>query len=242
MSAALATVLAASLLGSAHCVGMCGGLVTFYAGTDRANGRQQAISHVLYHSGRLLAYVTLGAVAGGVGHAVNLAGGLAGWQSTMAMVAGVTMVGWGGLALARACGLPMPAALHRTPVPARLQQAFAKGLSALRAQSPAIRAGGLGLVTALLPCGWLYAFVMTAAGMGSAAHGAVAMAAFWLGTLPLLVGLGIGVQQLAGPLRVHLPKVTAVALVVVGVIAVTQRASLIQPANANSPAACCHAP
>jgi sulfite exporter TauE/SafE len=81
----------------------------------------------------------------------------------------------------------------------------------------------MGLLTAILPCGWLYAFVVTAAGTGGALAGAFVMTAFWLGTLPVMVGLGVGLQALAGPLRRHLPAVSAVAIVVVGLLSVTGR-------------------
>jgi sulfite exporter TauE/SafE len=106
-----------------------------------------------------------------------------------------------------------------------------------------LRAGALGLASGLLPCGWLYAFVMTAAGTAHAVHGALAMTAFWLGTLPLLVGLGVGVQRLAGPLRAHLPKLTAVALVLVGVLAMTRHASAPLAGTAHDgKRSCCHEP
>ena len=254
MTAILWTVLAASLLGSAHCAGMCGGFVAFYAGTDQSSGRQQAISHILYHGGRLLTYALLGALAGGLGQAVDLAGSAAGIQRTAAVVAGAAMVAWGLVALARSLGASLP----HLPVPAPLQRAYASVMKTMRAKPPSVRAAGLGLASALLPCGWLYAFVVTAAGMGSAWQGAAAMAAFWLGTLPLLVGLGVGVQKLSGPLRAHLPKVTALALVLVGVLAVVHRANLplqagrsgqvpdavkqLQKIQSGEEGACCHDP
>lgn len=255
MTAILWTVLAASLLGSAHCAGMCGGFVAFYAGTDQSSARQQAMSHALYHSGRLLTYALLGAIAGGLGQAVDLAGSAAGFQQAAAMLAGAAMVAWGLVALARAMGASLP----HMPVPAPLQRAYAAVMKGMRAKPPHIRAASLGLASALLPCGWLYAFVVTAAGMGSAWLGAAAMAAFWLGTVPLLVGLGVGVQKLSGPLRVHLPKVTAVALVVVGMFAVVHRANLtpqqtrrgaavpgamqqLEKIESGEAGACCHDP
>jgi sulfite exporter TauE/SafE len=60
------SIVAASVLGSLHCVGMCGGLVSFYAADD-AGSPSRAAPHALYHSMRLVAYAALGAAAVGVG-------------------------------------------------------------------------------------------------------------------------------------------------------------------------------
>ena len=49
------------------------------------------------------------------------------------------------------------------------------------------------------------------------------MAVFWLGTLPAMVSLGLGVRALAGPLRRHVPAACAVALILVGLFAVAGR-------------------
>jgi sulfite exporter TauE/SafE len=81
----------------------------------------------------------------------------------------------------------------------------------------------IGLLTGALPCGWLYGFAVTAAGTGSALAGALLMIVFWAGTLPVMVGLGVGVQALAAPLRRHLPTACALAMIAVGVLAVSGR-------------------
>jgi sulfite exporter TauE/SafE len=82
---------------------------------------------------------------------------------------------------------------------------------------PVPRALSIGLLTALLPCGWLYLFAVVAAGTASPWRGAAVMAAFWLGSVPILVALGIGVQALAGTLGRRLPLVSAVVILLLGV-------------------------
>ena len=68
MTALIATVLGASLLGSAHCAGMCGGFVAFYAGGAASlRGRAAWSCHLAYNGGRLAAYATLGGAAGLLG-------------------------------------------------------------------------------------------------------------------------------------------------------------------------------
>jgi sulfite exporter TauE/SafE len=90
----LLTVLVASLAGSLHCAGMCGGFVAFYAGSDPSTGGRRALIHAAYNGARLIGYATLGIAAGSIGQALDLAGSMAGFQRLAAPVAGVTMIVW----------------------------------------------------------------------------------------------------------------------------------------------------
>ena len=81
----------------------------------------------------------------------------------------------------------------------------------------------VGLLTAFLPCGWLYLFASYAAGTGSPLWGGLFMIAFWLGSVPALVLAGVGVQTLARLLGRRLPLVTALAIVVLGVVTLALR-------------------
>lgn len=211
MIALTGSVLVASLLGSPHCAGMCGGFVCFYAGQG---GRGQVWAHVAYNLGRLLTYVALGALAGAVGGALDHVGASAGMHRTAAVAAGAVMVVWGLAALAAAFGARLPHA----GVPGFLQARFTAAVRAVHAQPPAIRAIAVGLSTALLPCGWLWVYVATAAGTGSVPAAMLVMAAFWLGTVPMMASVGFAAQKLFGPLRQRLPVVTASVLVVLGLL------------------------
>lgn len=102
----------------------------------------------------------------------------------------------------------------------RLQVLMASRLRAMRDRSATARAATLGALTTLLPCGWLYAFVVTAGGTGSAVAGMLVMLAFWTGTLPMLLSLGMGVQRAAGPLARRLPLASAVLLVAIGLLSI----------------------
>lgn len=219
MLALFFAVLVASLLGSLHCAGMCGGFVVFWAGGDASKGKQQVFAHIAYNGGRLVTYVLLGAVAGALGQALDLAGRSAGLEKVAAAIAGGLMVAWGALALLRALEVAIP----RVPLPAVLHRAYANVMKQLHGKPPIVRAAIIGLASTLLPCGWLYAFAVTAAGTGYWAWGALTMAAFWLGTLPVLVGVGALVQQMAGPMRRRLPAVTALCVMGVGLFALTHR-------------------
>jgi len=237
--AMIAGVFVSSLLGSLHCAGMCGPLVAVYSGMLGADApwRRRAIAHVAYSVGRLATYVTLGATAGAFGAAVDSAGSLAGVTRAAAIVSGTLIALTGLHALLAAAGVRVP----RFTVPAGSTRALGAAMRAVAARPPATRALILGLGSALLPCGWLYAFVVSAAGTGSPLFGALVMAVFWTGTLPLMVAFGEAVRVLTGPLRRHVPAACAVVLMIMGLWTVLGR-SHMGPFTAKADAASppCH--
>lgn len=209
MIALLLGIFVASLLGSIHCIAMCGPLAGMHRG---ARTLRLALVHAL---GRLTTYATLGVLAGLVGRAVDLAGRLVSVQRVAAIVAAVVIVGWGVLSIAIALGWRHEAHLQGV--------LFRRGLVQLRRHRPATRAWLVGALTGLLPCGWLWAFVVSAAGTASPLAGAAVMTVFWLGTVPAMTG----VMTVGGPviawLRKRLPIVTAVVLIAVGLNTLASR-------------------
>lgn len=237
LTALCAAVLGASLLGSLHCAGMCGGLVAFAAGAGAEGPRRARFArHVAYHGGRLGAYVGLGLAAGTLGAALDLGGRLLGFQRAAAVGAGIFVALWGGYALATALGVRLP----QPKAPGPLRRAIGHGLERFAGRPPVERALAVGLLSALLPCGWLWAYVAVAAGTGGAAGGALVMAVFWAGTVPALVAVGAAVQAAAGPLRRAAPAICAAALVIVGLTTVVLRATA-SPAQAAGGEPACHA-
>jgi uncharacterized protein len=199
----LPAIFLASLLGSVHCVAMCGPLVALHGGVATV---RLALVHAL---GRLATYAVLGVLAGLVGRAVDLAGDLGVIQRTATVVAGLVILAWGGYQLAIALGL-------RAGSSHPGGKAFTAGLVRLRTRRVTLRAWLVGVLTGLLPCGWLWAFVVSAAGTASPLGGALVMAVFWLGTVPAMTGaLALGGPVFAW-LRRRVPVVTAIALVVLG--------------------------
>jgi sulfite exporter TauE/SafE len=84
----------------------------------------------------------------------------------------------------------------------------------------------IGLCTTLLPCGWLYAFAITAAGTGNPVYGGWVMAVFWVGTLPLLIAVGASTRIALGRFGRVVPGICALGLIVVGTMTLFHRASL----------------
>ncbi len=222
MTGLIVAVLVASLLGSLHCAGMCGAFVAFaVTGSGAQRGRRVALS-AAYHGGRLTTYALLGVAAGSVGALLDLGGALAGISRAAMMLAGLVMILFGVSAALTAMGKRT----MRMPVPKVMQKLLAAGHRAAMTMSPVRRALAIGLLTTLLPCGWLYAFAAVAAGTASPVLGALTMAVFWVGTLPVLVSLGAGVQSLAGVFGGKLPHLTAVMLIGVGLWTLIGRGGL----------------
>ncbi|TWU10113.1 sulfite exporter TauE/SafE family protein [Allorhodopirellula heiligendammensis] len=216
-------VVTASLLGSMHCVGMCGPLAIWASGAGESASRRRIVwSTSLYHFGRLTTYVIAGLIAGGIGSLVDIGGQTFGFQLAAARVVGMLMVligAWRLMGLAWA----MRGAGRMASAPSRVGGLLVK-LRPYVFQLPAsARALAVGMLTTLLPCGWLYLFALIAAGTGSVLMGGVTMAAFWVGTVPALTALIAGTQTLSREFVKVVPVVTAILLIVAGGFTATGR-------------------
>ena len=225
----VAGVFVASLLGSIHCAAMCGAFVCTYVGSHVGShvgtsvGQRTDIgrtwwTHGAYHAGRLVSYAILGALAGSIGAGVDKMGALAGVSRGAAILGGSLMVLWAASTIAASLGVKTGVA-----APAWAARALGAAITRVRDTSPVTRAGSIGLLTTLLPCGWLYVFVATAAGTGRAFAGAQVMAFFWLGTVPVLLAVGLGAQRIFGRFARRLPIASAVFVLVLGVLAIAGR-------------------
>ena len=216
-SAVLLSTLSASVLGSLHCAGMCGGLVAFQLG--QADYSRRFRSHLSYHFGRLVIYLLLGAFAGFVGAGLDGFGALFAWQRPAAFFGGAWMVGWG-LVLLYQQRYPSSASASGPGMLARYVAPLYRWIHARPGPGSALI---LGLLSAFLPCGWLYLFVGAAASQGRPTFGALFMGVFWLGTLPLLGTFGVIVSRLSEPLRRVLPTCAAVILLATGLYTLQAR-------------------
>ncbi len=187
----------AGLVGSPHCVGMCGGFAVA-CGEDRASG-------VAWHAGRLTTYAVLGAVAGAAGQVIPGPG----W---VASAVGAALLVWFAAGLA---GLVRPPHVA-IPGLARLS-------GAALARSGVGWRYALGLTTGLIPCGLVYSALAVPVAAADPGVGALAMAAFGLGTVPALALASRGLRSLLGG-ALWKRRVLAVAVLVAGLGAVAIRA------------------
>lgn len=209
----------AGLLGSLHCVGMCGGIVCAYSLSLRKSGCAPAagiVAQLLYNVGRLFTYTLLGAAAGFLGHATT---GFGQWQAAgrvLAVGAGVAMVVMG-LGYA---GLFPKLLSFEGAVSGDGSGGPFKRLAALMAKPLPALGLPIGLGMGLLPCGLVYAMLAGAAGTASAVEGGLTMLAFGLGTFPALLVTGITFHRLSERFRKNAMKAAAVAFILAGVFTI----------------------
>ncbi len=229
MIAFLTTVFVTSLTGSLHCAGMCGpfALMAGICGGDCSGDgvltrRINWMAIAGYHSGRMLAYVVIGTLAGALGAAVNLGGSLSGIQQAATWLAGGAMVVVGVVALMRQFGFWKTETSGASWVTSLLRPMIQRAVR----MSGTWRGMGIGLLTCLMPCGWLYVFAITAAGTASPLWGAVTMLVFWAGTVPILAVMVVGAGGFTSRLRINLPLMTASLVILLGVYTMTFRAPI----------------
>ena len=210
------------LLGSTHCIGMCGPYVLLCLQTPGLEGGARPLPFGLFTASRLAVYAALGMAAGGAGAMASRAGNAGAAVSIGAGVVALLM-GLGLLGI-----LPDPALLlSRAGVDRVVREGFA-GARRLDVPSsplpPAFRKTllvlALGAVQGLLPCGLVYAFVARAAASGSAAAGGAVMLAFGLGTVPMVTALAFFSGKVSMTLRNRLFRLAGVIVVMGGALLV----------------------
>jgi hypothetical protein len=208
-AAALSAIFLVGLLGGAHCIGMCGGIVT--ALTVKMPGEKPRWTlHLAYHAGRITTYAAAGALAGGLGSAALQLSGLLPMQIALYVLAQLMLVALGLYLLGVSRYLDGFERAGRL-LWRRLQPAA----SVLFPVRSAPRAYAVGLLWGLLPCGLVYSVLVTALVTGSAATGALAMLAFGAGTLPSLLAAGALVPSLHRLRRAQIVRQAAGGVVIV---------------------------
>jgi uncharacterized protein len=164
----------------------------------------------------------LGLIAGVIGIGLQNTGALVGIQRAAARLAGGTMLIVGLVSLLHLLGGQQ----HRVLLPKRLQTWMHQGHLWARKQPPMKRAAVVGVLTSLLPCGWLYAFLLAAAATASAWQGALVMATFALGAVPALAVVSLGTDTIFKRFGKAIPILSAVLVTAIGAYTLTRRASL----------------
>jgi sulfite exporter TauE/SafE len=229
------------LLGSTHCVAMCGGIVTLLSSSNviQLGRKRQAPSMKLalsYNAGRLASYAAAGALAGAFGLLANRIEVLSGVQIGLRFIAGVLMVcvglylaGWAKLNAVEKLGAPLWSRI----------EPLAKRLLPVRGHRSAF---ALGALWGFLPCGLVYAALGAALGTGSARDGALTMTAFFMGTLPSLLLVSAFAQRIARLVRMPwVRRAAGIGIVLFGLVNV-QRAAAMSGFGISERDSCCPHP
>lgn len=214
----LLPIVLVGLAGSVHCVGMCGGIVGAFSAAPRpfpvavvslpAQAADSALRVLAYNTGRIASYATAGAIAAGAAGGAGALAGVAGLQAggywlanlMLAALGLYLMDAWRGLAKLEQAGRALWTRVR--PLAGRL----------LPLDTP-LKMLGAGAVWGWLPCGMVYSVLLTAMFAGSAAGGALVMLAFGLGTLPMMLAMGMAGGALRQALQRRAVRIGAGVLV-----------------------------
>ncbi|MCW8845621.1 MAG: sulfite exporter TauE/SafE family protein [Gammaproteobacteria bacterium] len=212
IASTLAGAFLAGLLGSVHCLGMCGGIAGAAAAGPGPQGRN--LSWVLlYNLGRVGSYSLAGAIAGAAAFALGSAIDLPAWGAITRGLTGVILVLIG---LNFALGLRLPRFLEAGG--GRIWALVSPAARRLLSSRSALGMLGLGALWGWLPCGLTYTMLVAAAGTGKALDGAMLMLAFGLGTLPSMMAAGAAAGSLQRFTRArYTRRLSGVLLVILGI-------------------------
>lgn len=207
----LLLMLSLGFMGSLHCIGMCGGLVTAVSMSQTSIWWTGLF---IYQLGRISTYALLGLLVGFTGSSLSTFGGDL-LQRILAISAGTLMIIF---ALNLAGWLPDP--LRRLSTWASRKSGLA-GLA--RRASEHGRAGNwytLGLANGLLPCGLVYAALSLALAAGDAQTGTLMMTAFGLGTIPAMMFVPTALHRMKPALRTSAMRIAAIMIIAMGIITI----------------------
>lgn len=220
----LSAALLAGLLGSAHCLGMCGGISGLFAvNTSVATLRTQIPFALAYNAGRVVSYAVLGGIVGLFGSVIVKASPSVAVGIRLASGIVIILVG---LKVAFDLKLLNPVERMGASIWSRIAPA-AQGLVPVTTLP---RALGLGLVWGWLPCGLVYSVLMIAAASADSASGAAVMVAFGVGTMPAMVLTGLGAARLAELMRRRGARLgLGLAIVLMGIVTMAMPLGALLP-------------
>lgn len=215
------------LLGSAHCLGMCGPFV-LTIGSSSTHVADNLRRQAAWSAGRIFTYAVLGAAAAFLGS--RLCTVLADWVNVPAVLA----IAAGGLLVVQ--GLAAAGVRLKRGATAAAWCPGGSGVRALLAARGLPDVFLAGLFTGFLPCGLLYGMLALAASTHDVARGLATMVAFGLGTVPALLLAGLGGSLLGAAGRRNLHAVAAWCLVATGLVSIVRGAGYVS--FAGEPAGC----
>jgi sulfite exporter TauE/SafE len=216
------------LVGSLHCVVMCGPLIV---AVSNAGGTRHCFAtlRLIYNAGRIVTYCAIGLLFGAVGKTFVLAG----VQRWVSIVGGAIILA--GLLLSTRFAFKMPFA----KLALKFKSIFGRFLARRTLASQFL----LGALNGLLPCGLVYIAAAGAATTLSPLGGALHMAVFGVGTLPMMLGMGMAARSLR-PFAVHFQKLIPICVMFVATLLLLRGMALgipyVSPSLNEHAHAACH--
>ncbi len=218
------TPLTIGIVGSLHCIGMCGPIVVALP-LKNQNRITRIAGAILYNSGRVATYGILGVLFGLLGRGIHMAG----FQQWTSIILGIAMI----------VSVLFPFVFREKITVGNLLAGMAsrlivrlKKLFASRSYSSLLL---IGLLNGLLPCGLVYVAIAGAISSGTVITGALFMIFFGLGTIPLLLIATLASNAIGQRLRSKMQKVVPYFVFMLGVLFILRGMSLgipyISPAS-----------
>lgn len=206
------------LMGSLHCMGMCGPICMTLPLGQTGSDRLWAL--MTYNAGRIGVYVLLGIFFGFVGAGLRLAG----LQASLSVVAGVVMI------VAAVFAIDLESKLVRWKPLQLLTRWVHRELGVLlsRAEGSGWK---MGVLNGLLPCGLVYLAVAGSLSLGNPGWSGAYMLFFGLGTLPAMMAAGMAGQWLSHRMRQKIRLLYPPLMIFLGIWLVYRGVNFHLPAN-----------
>lgn len=208
-------IFTAGVLGSIHCLGMCGGFPIAISSVPKKCAARKVSSHLLYNIGRVFTYTFLGLLAGYLGLRIEGLGTLLGGEVILSSLAGTFMI-YFGLQIAGLMGEKNIPGF--TPFYNLLKKIMATFLK----QGKFSGSFYLGIFNGFLPCPLVYGFLLAASASASPIKGALVMLSFGFGTVPTMLSLG-GLGEFITPkMKARLSRFPGYLVLIFGLITVAR--------------------
>jgi uncharacterized protein len=196
----------AGVLGSSHCLGMCGALVSGYfmnSGVSRSY-----LPYLFYQIARIVVYSMVGMAAAALGVVLVSSGVFGKMQSILQMFIGSVVII---LALGILGWIPFQGSVRLMPM-----NLLRKGYTASRTRGPRIGAVIAGLLNGLMPCPLTFAMAVKATSATTIPEGGLLMLAFGAGTLPTMLLISVAFGKMSANFRGLMLKTAALIMIVMG--------------------------
>ncbi len=202
-------------LGSFHCIGMCGPIALALPRKSTAYLRF-VFSRLIYNTGRVITYVTLGVLVGLFSQIISISGYQQGLSITVGIILLLTL-GWQKL---RGLFQKMES------LPNKLIGKATNRIKALFSNNSLGSLFLIGVLNGFLPCGFVYMALATALTFGSVESSLLFMTGFGIGTIPAMLGISLAGSFISATFRRKLQKLSPYFIAVVGIILILRGLNL----------------
>jgi sulfite exporter TauE/SafE len=196
----------AGLLGSGHCLGMCGALVSGYF--MKAGPSKRYLPYFIYQLARIGVYTLVGFAAAALGVALVSSGMFGKAQSILQMIIGTVVII---LALGILGWIPFQGAVRLLPM-----TLLRKGYAQSRTRGPILGAMIAGVLNGLMPCPLTFAMAVKATSATTIMEGGLLMLTFGAGTLPTMLFISVAFGKMSAHFRGLMLKSAAFIMIVMG--------------------------